>query len=168
MTTDAAKMPGEQLADLFVRHHTMLVHFLARLTGCPERAEDLAQVAWLKLLSALMRGICGARGDRELRAYVFEVARNAWLDEYTRKHGEARTRAFDPAEIERLTDAGASEPGPEEQLHRAQIHARVSQAVIELPPEQRLVIRMWSQGTSIRDMARASDAPADTVLSRKK
>ncbi|HUG72937.1 MAG TPA: hypothetical protein VMK82_05885, partial [Steroidobacteraceae bacterium] len=53
-------------------------------------------------------------------------------------------------------------------LHRAQVHARVSQAVIELPPEQRKVIRMWAQGTSIRDMARASDAPADTVLSRKK
>ena len=167
MRTDTAT-PHELLAGLFSRHHALLVRFLARKTGCPHRAEDLAQAAWLKLLSAIQRGICSARDDRELRAYVFEVAHNTWLDEYTRKHGESRTRAFDPADLERMTDASEADSGPDEQVQRAQVRALLSDAVTALPSEQRNVIRMWSQGTSIREMSRASAAPTDTVLSRKK
>ena len=168
MTYDTATMPRDMLADLFSRYHGLLVRFLMRKTRCPQRAEDLAQSAWLKLLSALGRGLCGTRDVGELRAYVFEVAHNTWLDEYTRKHGEARTRAFDPADIERMTEGDASTAGPDEQVQQAQMGALLRNAVTALPVEQQHVIRMWSQGTSIREMSRASAAPTDTVLSRKK
>ncbi len=168
MTYDTATMPRDLLADLFNRYHAMLVRFLIRKTRCPQRAEDLAQSAWLKLLSALGRGLCGTRDVGELRAYVFEVALNTWLDEYTRKHGEARTRCFDPADIDRMTEEESSASGPDEQVQRAQVGALLRDAVTSLPVEQQQVIRMWSQGTSIREMSRASAAPTDTVLSRKK
>jgi len=168
MTYDTATLPRDVLADLFGRYHGMLVRFLVRKTHCPQRAEDVAQAAWLKLLSALSRGLCGTRSDTELRAYLFEVAQNTWLDEYTRKHGEARTRSFDPADLDRLREGGGAALGPDDELQRSQVNGLLREAMTTLPAEQLQVIRMWSNGTSIREMSRASASPADTVLSRKK
>lgn len=151
---------------LFTRHHAALVRFLTRMTRCPQRAEDLAQVAWLKVLSACNRGTCAASDENELRAYVFTVARNAFLDEYTRKHEALRTRCVDPFALDGL--GTASDPGPDQEVERMQVRAVVQGAVERLPAEQRRVIRLWSNGASIREMSAACCAPRDTVLSRKK
>jgi RNA polymerase sigma-70 factor (ECF subfamily) len=168
MTYDTALPPQDVLADLFVRYHAMLVRFMTRKTRCRQRAEDLAQAAWLKLLSALDRGLCGTRDSAELRAYLFEVAHNTWLDEYTRKHAESRTRSFDPNDLDRLRETGEGAPPPDELLQRAQVHALLRDAITALPVEQQRVIRLWCKGTSIREMAMTTRSPADTVLSRKK
>ncbi len=153
---------------LYRRYHPLLVRFLTRMTHSPERAEDLAQAAWLKLLGARTRGACASGEDSELRAYLFTVARNAFLDEYTRKHGIVRTRTVDPGLLDALIDESGGGAGPEQEVERGQVHDLLHGAVDRLPPEQRKVILMWSQGASIREMASACRAPRDTVLSRKK
>jgi RNA polymerase sigma-70 factor (ECF subfamily) len=156
------------LESMYACHHRMLVRFLTRMTRCPQRAEDLAQVAWLKLMGALGRGACAGGGEPELRAYLFTIARNAFLDEYTRKHEAMRTRSVDPGLLDSLVSRSETGSGPEVELQRAQVNAIVQDAIDELPGEQRKVIRMWSQGASIKEMAARCDAPTDTVLSRKK
>jgi len=153
---------------LFTRYHPLLVRFLTRMTHSPERAEDLAQAAWLKLLGARNRGACASGEESELRAYLFTVARNAFLDEYTRKHGVVRTRTVDPCLLDALIDESAATSGPEQEVERGQVNALLQGAVDRLPPEQRKVITLWAQGASIREMAAACQAPRDTVLSRKK
>jgi len=153
---------------LYRRYHALLVRFLTRMTHSPERAEDLAQAAWLKLLGARNRGACASGEESELRAYLFTVARNAFLDEYTRKHGVVRTRTVDPGLLDALIDESGGSAGPEQEVERGQVHDLLQGAVDRLPAEQRKVIRMWSQGASIREMASACHAPRDTVLSRKK
>lgn len=154
--------------DLFLRYHRMLVAFLTRMTHCPQRAEDLAQVAWLKLLQVRSRGAGPGTDETELRAYLFTVGRNAFLDEYTRKHSAVRTSTMDPSLLEGLLARSPSGPGPDEALERQQLTAALQSAVGDLPPEQRKVILMWVRGTSIQDMAAECAAPTDTVLSRKK
>ena len=153
---------------LYVAHHRLLVRYLTRMTRCAQRAEDLAQVSWLKLMSARDRGACTATGESELRAYLFTIARNAFLDEYTRKHEAIRTRSVDPGVLETLQCRQETDAGPDRELERLERRAMVRRAVAGLPAEQRRVIRMWSQGASIREMAAACAAPTDTVLSRKK
>ena len=153
---------------LYRRYHALLVRFLTRMTHSPERAEDLAQAAWLKLLGARNRGACPSGEESELRAYLFTVARNAFLDEYTRKHGVVRTRTVDPGLLDALIDESGGGGGPEQEVERGQLHDLLHGAVDRLPVEQRKVILMWSQGASIREMASACRAPRDTVLSRKK
>ncbi len=153
---------------LFSVYHGLLVRFLTRMTHSPERAEDLAQTAWLKLLGARNRGACASGDESELRAYLFTVARNAFLDEYTKKHGVVRTRSVDPGLLDALIDESRSSAGPDAEVERGQVQAVLQGAVERLPAEQKKVIRMWSQGASIREMASACRAPRDTVLSRKK
>lgn len=159
---------GRLFEGLFSRHHQALVRFLTRMTRCPQRAEDLAQVAWLKVLSACSRGACAAGDENELRAYLFTVARNAFLDEYTRKHEALRTRSVDPQAFDGICAAADGGPGPDQEVERMQVSAALQGAVARLPAEQRKVIGLWSGGASIRDMASACRAPRDTVLSRKK
>lgn len=157
------------IADLFQRHHAALVAFLTRLTRCPQRAEDLAQTAWLKLLIAHGRGSCSTLQDAELRAYLFTVARNTFLDECTRKHEAVRTSAVDPMLIDGLLNhRDPGEPGPDGVVEAQQVASLVRAAVGDLPAAQRRVISLWARGVSIRDMAIACTAPTDTVLSRKK
>ena len=168
MSACASDVEKSLFERLYAGHHVMLVRFLTRMTRCPQRAEDLAQVAWLKLLGARSRGACKASGEAELRAYLFTVARNAFLDEYTRKHEAVRTRAVDPALLDVLINESSSAAGPDLAAEREQINAILRGAVKHLPAEQRKVLRMWSQGASIREMASECDAPTDTVLSRKK
>ena len=168
MFTRASETEKRLFERLYAGYHLLLVRFLTRMTRCPQRAEDLAQVAWVKLLGARSRGACQAGNESELRAYLFTVARNAFLDEYTRKHEAVRTRTVDPGILEAMINESSSAAGPDQAAERGEIDSILRGAVDHLPAEQRKVILMWSQGASIREMAAACDAPTDTVLSRKK
>jgi RNA polymerase sigma-70 factor (ECF subfamily) len=143
-----------------------LIRYLERKTRCRARAEDLAQVAWLKVLAAAQRGVRPPTRSA-LRAYLFTIARNAFIDECTRKHDTARTRSLDPATLEAIESPGDA-GDPERQLQHVQTRELVARTVQALPQAQRDVVLMWAAGTSIKAMAQKSGAPSDTVLSRKK
>jgi RNA polymerase sigma factor (sigma-70 family) len=139
------------------------------MTHCRTRAEDLAQLTWLKLLTALReRSLCP--GDESgLRAYLYTIARNTFIDEHTRKHESIRAQSVDPADLELLTHREALHVStPDERLERAQTAEIVQRVVHSLPAEQRNVIEMWCVETSIKTIAIRTSAPSDTVLSRKK
>ncbi|MCC7461040.1 MAG: RNA polymerase sigma factor [Gammaproteobacteria bacterium] len=156
------------VTELYTRHHRPLVAHLTRMTRCSQRAEDLAQTAWVKLLGAWSRGACAGLEERELRAYLYTIARHTFLDECTRKHATVRTCCVEPAMIEVLAGPEGTGMTPEEVLERQQYTTSLRQAIDTLPAEQRCVILLWMRGTSIRDMAATCRAPTDTVLSRKK
>jgi RNA polymerase sigma-70 factor (ECF subfamily) len=151
---------------VYAELHPRLVRFLTRLTGCAQRAEDLAQTAWLKVLAAPATP-WGSGSESELRAYLYTAARNLFVDEYTRKHAATRTRTVAPHQIDALAGSGAASV-PEDEVQREQTRASLATALAALPDEQRRVILMWVSGASIRDMAEHAAAPVDTVLSRKK
>lgn len=156
------------LRSLFERENTMLVRFLTGLTHCWSTAEDLAQLTWLKLIGARRRGICADLLEADLRAYLYEVARNTFIDECTRKHESTRTRATDPTDLADLIARQDMSPSAEDECLRMERRAVLWRAMQCLPEAQRDVVLMWSSGESTDDMMRKSTAPYDTVLSRKK
>lgn len=158
----------QALESLYRRYHEPLIGYLTRMTHCRSRAEDLAQLAWVRLLGALQRDAVPAADEPGLRAYLYTVARNTFLDECTRKHESIRARPVDPADLDALIAQSRTSPGPEEDVQRSQSTAVLHRALQDLPDEQRAVILMWCAGTSIKAMATCSAAPPDTVLSRKK
>jgi RNA polymerase sigma factor (sigma-70 family) len=146
----------------------MLVRFLIRMTRCRAAAEDVAQMSWLKLIHARKRGMCRVVCDQELRAYLYEVARNTFIDEHTRKFNGSRTRPTDPGIVAELASRASSAPSAEEEIVRFDIGRSVERAVNALPAPQREIIAMWCADTSIAAMANQAAVPRDTVLSRKK
>ncbi|MGP1253499.1 MAG: RNA polymerase sigma factor [Kiloniellales bacterium] len=122
-----------ELEDLYLRHHADLRRFLARRLRCEERAADVAQEAFLRLLR-----FAPGRTMDNARAYLFQVAANAARDSLARE----RTR-------DDLVDDGASPeavPSSDPDLEtaasaRERLHL-VAKAVEELPPRCREVFLM--------------------------
>jgi DNA-directed RNA polymerase specialized sigma24 family protein len=59
-------------------------------------------------------------------------------------------------------------PDPAEPLDERQRNARLYRALRRLPLEQRRVVALWADGERIGTIAALTQAPRDTVLSRKK
>lgn len=72
MARVSAQGDREAFTRLVDRHKDPLVAYLARLTGCSERAQDLAQESFLRLYRAARR----YRDQGYFRAYLFRIATN--------------------------------------------------------------------------------------------
>jgi RNA polymerase sigma factor (sigma-70 family) len=157
------------LGDLYSRYNDMLVQYLRRHTRCRETAADLAQHLWLKLLDWTQRGRFMPSDSAGVRAFLFASARNLYLDECVRKRTVARTSRQPHDQLEReLAERGSSNPQPDALVAAQQADAMVGHALATLPSCQREVVRLWMDETSIAHMVAATQAPRDTVLSRKK
>lgn len=74
----------DALAALVDRHKDALVSYLTRMTGCRDRAEDLAQEAFLRLVERSGR----YREQGRLKAYLYRIAVNLL------RSGERRERRW--------------------------------------------------------------------------
>ena len=126
---------GQELVveDLYLRHHTALRRFLARMLRGEAAAADVAQDTWLRLVRRAPR-----RAVDDPKAYLFQVAANTARDHMARE----RTRAA-------VVDDGSSpetlaSPAPDSEaaaLARERLRL-LAEAVDELPPRCRQIFLM--------------------------
>jgi RNA polymerase sigma-70 factor (ECF subfamily) len=112
----------DALAVLVDRHKDAIVNYLARLTGDRDRAEDLAQETFLRLVRGAGRYV--ERGL--LRAYLYRIATNLARSEARRAR---RRRLLAPL----LHPADALAPPSSAGLLRDELHRQVAAAVAALP-----------------------------------
>ena len=79
--TVAAALTSGSLADDFVASYPELVRHLARRTGCPDRARELAHDTWLNLVG----GPPPQTAPRHARAYLFSAAQHLAIDHARRR-----------------------------------------------------------------------------------
>jgi RNA polymerase sigma-70 factor (ECF subfamily) len=133
-----------------------LRRFCHALTGRRADADDVAQLALERALARLDSFREGTRLD----SWLFQIARNAWIDEI-----RAQKRRGSPVELE---EAGGlvAEDGRTVTAARLDL-ARVRQLIDALPEEQRAVIAFVAiEGFSYQEAATALDIPIGTVMSR--
>lgn len=156
------------LARLFERNRGALLRFLTRLSRNRSVAEDVAQQTWLKVIDVAHQGAFAAASDVAFRTWLCTLARNHFIDEYRRKFAISRSVPL-PVDLgARLAQAYRTAPDPAEPLDEQQRNARLHQALLRLPFEQRRVLALWADGVRIGAIAALTEAPRDTVLSRKK
>lgn len=164
----------EAFARLVDRHKDPLVGYLARLTGSPDRAQDLAQEAFLRLY----RAAAGYRERGQLAAFLYRIATNLVRSEARRERRWRRLaprltsgRETEGAPAESAATIGVpgdpAPPGGPHRLVRRELQHRLARALAALPLELRapLVlyeIEEWSQ----REVARALGCREGTVKSR--
>ncbi|RCX14469.1 RNA polymerase sigma factor (sigma-70 family) [Fontibacillus phaseoli] len=70
------------MAEWVGKHQQALRQYCRSLAGSPWEGDDLVQDTWLKVWSALLGGV---QGERITQAYLYRVARNAWIDRTRKK-----------------------------------------------------------------------------------
>ena len=109
-----------------------LVRYLARRTGCPEEARDVAHDTWLRLADMDLRGSPPPLCEAEARAYVFTMARNLVTDR-RRRDSVAQRHA------QALPGVGQGVPDESEALMYRQAIDAVEAALATVPERARQV-----------------------------
>jgi RNA polymerase sigma-70 factor (ECF subfamily) len=132
--------------------------FLFGMCADWDQAEDFAQEAMMKAWTKR----ASFDGRSSAKTWIFTIARNHWLDSLRRK----RVR---PNEQTIVTENLATRPGdsPPARAARGEFMLAVSNAMGNLPPEQREVLAMReSQSLTFRQVADVLGIPLATAKSR--
>ncbi len=149
------------------RHRAAVFNFLLRLSGQRQRAEDLLQETWLRVI----RGAAAYEAKAKFTTWVYTIARNLFMD-HRRREGHRRAESLDAAESpaderplgERVATADAS---PDRAAHNAAMRPLIERALARLPDEQREVflLREYS-GVPFKEIAQVTGVSENTVKSR--
>ncbi|HEY0553743.1 MAG TPA: sigma-70 family RNA polymerase sigma factor [Thermoanaerobaculia bacterium] len=146
----------EAFADLVDRHKDAVVTYLARLTADRDRAEDLAQDAFLRLFRAA--GDYVEQGF--LRAFLFRIATNLVRSEERRAQRQRLLMPFFPREEH-------AEPAAASGLLRRELHREVAAALAQLTLRYRVPLVLHEiEGWTYVDIAQELGCREGTVKSR--
>ncbi|MCI0484073.1 MAG: sigma-70 family RNA polymerase sigma factor [candidate division NC10 bacterium] len=144
-------------------HLNGLYNFALQMTRNEQDAADLVQETYLRALRSRRQFQPGTN----LRAWLFRILRNAFIDSYWRQSREPATEDMDSkrhsamrAEVEGVRGA---EAGPLDQLVRLDLR----EALEQLPePFRSAIILSDIQGFSVREIAETMTCPENTVKTR--
>lgn len=145
--------------DLVRTHARTLVAFFRQRGATLGRAEDLAQDVFLKLFQSADR----YQPEERFSAYVFRVARNAWIDECRRRG--VRPEPTSTAGAEDELPALPEEPGA--RAVAGEEEERLLALIATLPETHRAVFELAVLGElGYEEIARQLGIPEGTVKSR--
>lgn len=128
-------------AEVYRTTFTDLVRYLYRKVWDAERAEDLAQEAFVRVLD---------HEPDNPRAWLFRVASNLARDEARTVIRRKRHLTLIKAEVEGAVDA----PDPIEALDRQRKEDAARQALDELSDRDREVLLLWDAGMNYTEIAK--------------
>lgn len=150
------------------RHRAQVFNFLLRLCGHRQRAEDLLQETWLKVI----RSASGYEPRAKFTTWLYTIARNQGMDalrkESYRKAESLDAPAGNGAHERSLAGRLASDcASPDRSAHNAALRPRIEEALNRLPAEQRevFILREY-HGVPFREIAEVTGVSENTVKSR--
>ena len=130
-------------------------------TGDRENASDCGQEAMIKI----WRNLGTFRFDCAFETWVYRIAANCCLD-FLRRAGKRTVLSLEPLAEEGF-DPPDSSPGVEERILQQEDHARLREAIRQLPEDQRdALVLTQLEGKSYQEAARLLSASEGTVKSR--
>lgn len=172
MTGTGAARRGFQ--DEALIHLDAVYRFALRLTGTPDRAEDLVQETFLRAYRAWDQYEAGTRA----KSWLFTIARNVFLrqEERGKRHDEivrSETRSGGPgpgeAGVDLVNPVWVSTMGkdPEGEFFDSIVDDEVLKAIDALPEEYRTAVVLSDvEGLSYQEIGEMMGVPVGTVKSR--
>lgn len=154
-----------QLVD---QYRDRMVQFFYRLCWDRDRAEDLAQDLFVKLLL----GSRAYRPEGRLQTFVYRIATNLWIDHYRQMKPRPRFQSLDQVLLpdgEHARCAGHAAPGPDpaHALADDEERAALRLAIERLTEPHRIVFELAVyQEQPYADIAELLGIPIGTVKSR--
>jgi RNA polymerase sigma factor (sigma-70 family) len=137
----------------FAEKRPALVRYAERLLGDADRARDVVQDTFVKLMAQPAEAVNGHTTE-----WLFTVCRHRALD-VMRK--ESRLRRFEEGQMERVPGA---EERPGRQLEQSETREAVLRLVDRLPRNQQEVVRLkFQHGFSYKEIARITSLSVSNV-----
>lgn len=135
------------------RYQAPLLRYAARLLGDPDRAQDVVQDTFVRLMAQPLAAV-----DGHLAEWLFTVCRNRAFD-FNRKEG--RMKYFEEGEEDRVA---SFEPRAGAGLEAEETHAAVLRLIDRLPRNQQEVIRLkFQNGFSYKEISRITSLSVSNV-----
>jgi len=156
-------------ADQAMAHAPQLYAAALRMTRNQADAEDLVQETYLRAY----RGFAGYQEGTNLRAWLFRILTNAYINIYRAK--QRRPKESDLADVEDLylyrrlggLDAALAGRSAEDTLMEMLTDDEVKRALEDLPENFRLPVLLADvEGFAYKEIAEMMDIPIGTVMSR--
>lgn len=152
--------------ELIRRYERPVFSLIFRLVRDRERAEDLAQDTFIKVLNALDR----YDPSFKFSSWIFKIAHNTALDDLRRKHpetlsidGSPHAATSDELEATVLTPVSVDET-PEDFTSSREIGTHIEEAIGRLRVEYRTAILLCHvEGRPYEEVARIMNVPLGTV-----
>ena len=161
----AASQRGDVTAfnRLVILYQEQAYNLAYRMLGNSESAADAAQDTFVSAFQAIK----SFRGG-SFRAWVLRIATNACYDQLRRAQRQPAVSL--DAIIEETGDVppiASNSPTPEEVASRKELAAYIQRSLLELPPEQRIVVALSDvQGFAYEEIAEITRGSLGTVKSR--
>ena len=162
---DGDSQAFRQLVD---QYRDRMLQFFYRLCWDRDRAEDLAQELFLKLMLGSRR----YRPEGRMTTFVYRVATNLWIDHYRQQRPRPRFFSFDQV-VHKDGDEGGQrqyagdEPAPHELLSDGEERAAMRRALERLTEPHRLVFELAVyQERPYAEISELLGIPVGTVKSR--
>lgn len=160
----------ERLDERFEREAIPLLREMyaaaVRMTRNPADAEDLLQETYLRAY----RGFAGFREGTNLRAWLYRILTNAFINTYRKRQREPQMVSDDEVEewylYDKLGGEGA-EASAETRVLESLPDEDVQEALATLPEQFRLAVLLADvEGFSYKEIAQILEVPIGTVMSR--
>lgn len=165
--------PMEQIKqNTFVQEQAKLLGFIRNRVSNLQEAEDILQDVFYQFLS----GFNGIESLDRITSWLYSVARNKIIDRYRRDAARPKQTDF---EISAGLEDGAPltlqeilpdlDNSPESRLMREAIWEEITDALSELPADQReIFIQNEMEEKSFREISESTGVSINTLLSRKR
>ena len=155
-----------RFAELAMPYMSALYSAALRMTRNPSDAEDLVQETYLRAY----RGFAGFKEGTNLRAWVYRILTNTFINSYRKKQREPITVPDDDMPdwylYDKLGGANAEASAESEVLEKIP-DEDVQRALEDLPDGFRMAVLLADvEGFSYKEIAEILDVPIGTVMSR--
>jgi RNA polymerase sigma-70 factor (ECF subfamily) len=147
--------------EIFERYQRMVFNLALRLSGDPERAEDLSQEIFLRIY----RHVGRFKGRSSLKTWVYRVSVNCCRSRLSRRRPPIQVPADPTVDLlDRVRDTSA---GPERRAIARERMAQVMEALRALPrPYREAVVLRDVEELTYEEIAEVLDVRIGTVRSR--
>ncbi len=159
-----ANQDGSAFEELYHRYKRRLFAFFYRLKWDVEEASDYTQETFLGLWKG--RSSYAPRG--KFSSYLFQIAKNQFLQQRRRQRARIETERFPEDGREETSEAMAGSGNGQNRAEANEISAAIGEAVASLPEMHRLVyVLSEEERMPYKEIAQILDCPVGTVSSRK-
>ena len=153
--------------ELIRRYERPVFSLIYRLVRDRERAEDLAQETFIKVLNAIDR----YDAKYKFSSWIFKIANNTAIDSLRKKSldtvsldGSPHARSVAEAAEGWTPIAVARDENPQEYVERLELGAELEAALAGLRPEYRTAVILWHmEDRPYEEIADIMDVPLGTV-----